>query len=161
MRDTQSRFRANDILRCPNCGSRHTQSLSTAYAYSARQFRKTGNVEALPESQEPPERKSEVIVPSLLGAATFSIIHLATLVMSTKEGWEWTSFLDLFHWQLVAPAGAIGAAVAIALVIRAWKWNLRELPKLLHKWHGTAVCRRCSAQFQIPRGAASKPRRQS
>ena len=158
MNNKTARNCAKDILRCPSCGSRHTQTLPALFSFGARPFRRDGNTDALPESVEPPQRRSEVLVPAVFGALSSSFTHLAVLVISTELGAGWLSAGGIFDWRIFAPAVLVGITVCATLIVNAVSWNLRELPNRLEEWHRTAVCRRCFTQFLIPKSAASKPR---
>lgn len=140
---------SRDPMQCPACGSRHTASAATTYSFTRRVYRGDVQSDVMPRLLAPPERKSEVIGPTLICGLIFAVAYpLMYWLALDFEGFV-PDLFGIFDSRLVWPPLILSVSSCLFMVIRAGSWNQKEYPKLVAEWHSTAICRRCSHQFQF------------
>ena len=144
-----------DALRCPTCGSRHTQTLEAAYSFSTRLFRDDHNRDAMADAMPPPRKRSEVVFPTIIATLAFALVHIASVVGAYELQIFDTPLQGAFDKRVIAPGAIVGVSAALVLIYRAATWNSNEYISQLKDWRSTAICRRCAAQFRPPALPAS------
>ena len=138
-----------DPLRCPSCGSHYTQTLSSAYLHFPRDFEPLDKPDVLPDLMPPPQRKSAVILPLTLGALSFAYVYVFSYIFADEVEFLRTVESKFLNYLLLGASLLVALIVSLPMRRRATRWNRQELPGLLEKWHSTAICRRCSSQFEM------------
>ncbi len=147
MSNSSSHGHRRDLMVCPRCGSHYTQTLSAAYSRFPQDFELRDEPDLLPIRMQPPQRRSSFVLPACFGALTLAYSCVFSYIGALELGF--LDGLESVHLGFVLPSIALALAIALYASRRASRWNSEELPRLLEKWHSTAICRRCSCQFPI------------
>ena len=140
----------NRIMKCPACGSHHTQTLPMFYSSSARYFRGSDR-EGMAKQLEPPRRKSEKLVP-ILAAGLVWILTLLALA----DGYisEFAALMPI-GW-LTDPKGLIALAIASLVLLTLWyradAYNRGAFRRNSIVWWNSAICKRCATTFSTESG---------
>ena len=135
-------------MRCPECGSHYTQSVSVAYSQSVRTgYNGQQTISEFGRELEPPEAQSEFLVPLGLAATAFFF----TYVFFPRE----ISWLDQawLHTIITSFWGRFGISAGVALVIlvflsgTAISYNMTVHASDMKEWGREMICRRCGERF--------------
>lgn len=140
--------RRSHAMQCPECGSHYTQAVPLAYRQSIRTgYNGHQSISDFGQSLEPPQARSEVLVPMLYAAALFGAIFV---LLPTEITWfdiEWPQLLLTSTLGRLAIAVAAAFSLLIYLSACAIADNLTDHAEKLDEWERMVVCRRCGEQF--------------
>jgi hypothetical protein len=135
-------------MQCPECDSHYTQAVPLAYRQSIRTgYNGHQSISEFGQELEPPQARSEVLVPMLYAVALFGVTFL---LLPTEITWfdiEWPQLLLTSTLGRLAIAGAAAFSLLIYLSACAIADNLTDHAEKLDEWERTVVCRRCGGQF--------------
>lgn len=137
-----------ESMRCPQCKSRQTQTVKTAYSQSVRTD-ESGyqSISEFGKTLEPPPRRSQL-------AAFFSVAMLVTsaamiLLPSASEliQVKWLGGLSSFDWPVVVASIVLGLVAGERSAISAGVHNAIVHRGEMREWNRGVVCRRCDHRF--------------
>jgi hypothetical protein len=135
-------------MQCPECGSHYTQSVPLAYSQSIRTgYNGNQTISEFGQALEPPEPRSEFLVPLLSAAFLFGVIFF---FFPTEISWLSTSWVHdkiTSLWGRVSISGGLAFALLIFLSGDAIAHNTTAYAEDMDEWEATVVCRRCGEQF--------------
>ena len=135
-------------MQCPECGSNYTQSVPLAYSQSIRTgYNGTQTISEFGQALEPPEPRSEFLVPLLNAIFLFGVVFffLPTEISWLTPGWVQDAITSF--WGRVGISGGLAVAFLIFLSGGAIAHNTTAHAADMDEWERTVICRRCGEHF--------------
>lgn len=140
--------RRSHAMQCPECGSHYTQAVPLAYRQSVR----TGHnghqsISEFGQELEPPQARSEVLVPMIYAVALFGVTFVLLPAEITWFDLGWPQQLLTSTLGRFGIAGMAAFSLLVYLSACAIADNLTGHAREMDDWGRTVVCRRCGTQF--------------
>ena len=139
-------------MQCPECGSHYTQAVPLAYRQSIRTgYNGHQSISEFGQELEPPQARSEVLVPMLYAVALFGVTFVLLPAEITWFDLGWPQQLLTSTFGRLGLAGAAAMSLLVYLSACAIAENLTDHAREMDDWEHTIVCRRCGYRFQRSR----------
>lgn len=135
-------------FQCPECRSHYTQTVSLAYSQSVRTgYNGNQTISAFGAELQPPEARSELLVPLAYAATMFLLTFFFLPYEITWMSFGWLQII------LETTSGRLGFSTGVALAVliyssgRAIAHNATVHAAAMEEWGQTMICRRCGVRF--------------
>lgn len=144
--------RRSHAMQCPECGSHYTQAVPLAYRQSIRTgYNGHQSISEFGQELEPPQARSEVLVPMLYAVALFGVTFVLLPTEITWLDLGWSQQLSTSTLGRLGIAGVAAISLLVYLSARAIADNLTGHAGEMHHWERGVVCRRCGHRFRRSR----------